>query len=165
MAVWQGAIRHGKGAWCTRCSQEATLQHVLWECSWWKSHLVEPADFARFRAQYPDPSLWLRGLGPVQARPATYQQVLVEEGVFCQVLVEDQELLFATDGSPGASQDARFQVLTWGVVAFVKTDTTIRVVGRAVGPVRGTDGVPGRNHRSPLRRQENKRRNGCHVRL
>ena len=141
VAVWQGAIRHGKGAWCTRCNQEATLQHVLWECSWWKSHLVEPAEFARFRVQYPDPSLWLRGLGPVQARPATYQQVLVEEGVFCQALVEDQELLFATDGSPGASQDARFQVLTWGVVAFVKTDTAIRVVGRAVGPVSGEQTV------------------------
>ena len=141
VAVWQGAIRHGKGAWCTRCNQEATLQHVLWECSWWESHLEEPAEFARFRAQYPDPSLWLRGLGPVQARPATYQQVLVEEGVFCQALVEDQELLFATDGSPGASQDARFQVLTWGVVAFVKTDTTIRVVGRAVGPVSGEQTV------------------------
>eukprot|EP00439_Symbiodinium_sp_Y106_P004043 s12191_g1.t1 len=140
VAVWQGAIRHGKGAWCSRSNQEATLQHVLWECSWWKSHLVEPEEFARLRAQYPDPSLWLRGLGPVQARPLvepeefarlraqypdpslwlrglgpvqarpeTYQQMLVE-GVFCQDLVEDQEILFATDGSPGASQDARFQV-------------------------------------------------------
>ena len=55
--------------------------------------------------------------------------------------MEDQELLFATDGSPGASQDARFQVLTWGVVAFVKTGTTIRVVGRAVGPVGGEQTV------------------------
>ena len=95
---------------------------------------MEPAEFARFWAQYPDPSLWLRGLGPVQARPATYQQVLVEEGVFCQALVEDQELLFATDGSPGASQDARFQVLTWGVVAFVKTDTTIPSGGQSRRP-------------------------------
>ena len=55
VAVWQGAIRHGKGAICTRCNQEATLTHVLWECSWWQDHHPEPQDFAMLRGKYPDP--------------------------------------------------------------------------------------------------------------
>ena len=29
------------------------------------------------RGKYPDPSLWLRGLGPPHVRPVTYQQRLV----------------------------------------------------------------------------------------
>ena len=93
------------------------------------------------RGKYPDPSLWLRGLGPPHVRPVTYQQRLVEEGIFQQQLVEDPSVLYATDGSPGASQDARFQVLTWGVVAFRKTDHDIEVLGRATGPVQGEQTV------------------------
>ena len=141
VAVWQGAIRHGKGAVCTRCNQEATLSHVLWECSWWQDHHPEPQDFAMLRGKYPDPSLWLRGLGPPHVRPVTYRQRLVEEGIFQQQLVEDPSVLYATDGSPGASQDERFQVLTWGVVAFRKTDHDIEVLGRATGPVQGEQTV------------------------
>ena len=44
---------------------------------------------------------WL-GSGAGQA--GNLQQMLVEEGVFCQDLVEDQEILFATDASPGAAR-------------------------------------------------------------
>ena len=139
MAVWQGAIRHGKGSMCSRCGQEATLEHVLWKCKWWTNHHPEPPEFERLRGQYP--SLWLRGLGPPQNRPATYQQELVEEGVFQQRLVEQENLYFATDGSPGGSQDTRFQVLTWGVIAFIKGDNAIQVVGRATGPVSGEQTV------------------------
>ena len=102
----------------------------------------DPEEFAKLRAQYPDPSLWLRGLGPVQARPATYQQVLVEEGVFCQDLVEDQELLFATDGRTGAQehrkmQDSKSSCGEW----WRLSEQTFRVVGRAVGPVSGEQTV------------------------
>ena len=44
VAVWQGAIRHGKGSMCSRCGQEATLEHVLWKCKWWTNHHPEPPD-------------------------------------------------------------------------------------------------------------------------
>ena len=66
VAVWQGAIRHGHGAWCSRCNQEATLEHVLWNCEWWRLNHPEPPEFVKLRQQYPDPSLWLRGLGPIR---------------------------------------------------------------------------------------------------
>ena len=141
VAVWQGAIRHGKGATCTRCNQEATLSHVLWECSWWKNQHPEPQDFAMLRQKYPDPSLWLRGLGPPHVRPGTYQQQLVEEGIFQQRMVEDPSVFYATDGSPGASQDERFQIFTWGVIAFRIRDQDIEVLGKATGPVEGDQSV------------------------
>ena len=44
-AIWQGAIRHGKGAVCRRCDKPASLRHVLWDCSWWQTHCQEPEDF------------------------------------------------------------------------------------------------------------------------
>ena len=135
VAVWQGAIRHGSGAWCARCDQEASLKHVLWECSWWKDNQPEPADFPRLRKEYPDSSLWLRGLPGKQPRPPCYAQVLQESGIFQQSEIEAEALHFATDGSPGGSQDSRFQVATWGVIAFKIHGSEIQVVGSASGPV------------------------------
>ena len=142
VAVWQGAIRHGKGAWCSRCNQEATLQHVLWECSWWKSHLVEPEEFARLRAQYPDPSLWLRGLGTgagqagnLPASAGGGRSLLSRPGWRTRRSSLQQT---------GAQEHRKMQdsrSLRGGAVAFVRTDTTCRVVGRAVGPVSGEQTV------------------------
>ena len=135
VAVWQGAIRHGSGAWCARCDQEASLKHVLWDCSWWKENQQEPADFPRLRKDYPDSSLWLRGLPGKQPRPHCYTQVVQESGIFQQSEIEAEDLHFATDGSPGGSQDPRFQVMTWGVIAFKIQGSEIQVVGSASGPV------------------------------
>ena len=55
-AIWQGAIRHGKGAVCRRCDKPASLKHVLWDCSWWRTHCQEPEDFPRLRQENPDVS-------------------------------------------------------------------------------------------------------------
>ena len=74
---------------------------------------------------YPDSSLWLRGLPGNQPRPLSYAQVLQEA----------KDLHFATDGGPGGSQDSRFQVMTWGVIAFKIQGSEIQVVGSASGPV------------------------------
>ena len=84
VAVWQGAIRHGLGSWCTRCDQEASFQHVMWDCSWWEQNQQEPADFSRLRQEYPDASMWLRGIPALQAKPEGYTQVVQETGVFQQ---------------------------------------------------------------------------------
>ena len=135
VAVWQGAIRHGSGAWCARCDQEASLQHVMWDCSWWRDNQQEPIDFPRLRKEYPDTSLWLRGLPAKQPRPSSYAQALQESGVFQQPHFEAEGLHFATDGSPGGSQDPRFQVMTWGVIAFKILGDEIQVMGSASGPV------------------------------
>ena len=135
VAVWQGAIRHGSGAWCARCDQEASLKHVMWDCSWWTENQPEPEDFPRLRKEYPDSSLWLRGLRGKQPRPPCYRQVLQETGIFQQPQIEAENLHFATDGSPGGSQDPRFQVVTWGVIAFKIQGSEIQVVGSASGPV------------------------------
>ena len=134
-AVWQGAIRHGAGAWCARCNKAATLRHVLWDCSWWQQNQQEPSDFPRLRKAHPDASLWLRGLPASMPRPSCYQQQLQETGIFNQDQIEAADLHFATDGSPGGSQDKRFQVATWGVIAFQLVEDQVRVVGTATGPV------------------------------
>ncbi|CAE7245871.1 unnamed protein product [Symbiodinium sp. CCMP2456] len=135
VAVWQGAIRHSMGSWCSRCNQEATLRHVLWDCSWWAQNQQEPEDFPRLRQEYQDDSLWLRGLPAAQDKPLGYTQVFQETGVFQQQELDGGDLHFATDGSPGGSQDPRFQVVTWGVVAFRILGSQIQVVGTATGPV------------------------------
>ena len=76
--------------------------------------LSEPTDFPRLRMEYPDSSLWLRGLPGNQPRPLGYAQVLQESGIFQQSEIEAEDLHFATDGSPGGSQDSRFQVYDLG---------------------------------------------------
>ncbi|CAE7419135.1 unnamed protein product, partial [Symbiodinium sp. CCMP2456] len=122
------------GSWCSRCNQEASLRHVLWDCSWWAQNQQEPEDFPRLRKEYPDASLWLRGLPAAQNKPLGYTQVFQETGIFQQREVEGVDLHFATDGSPGGSQEPRFQVVTWGVVAFRILGSQIQVVGTATGP-------------------------------
>ena len=134
-AIWQGAIRHGKGAVCRRCDKPASLRHVLWDCSWWQTHCQEPEDFPRLRQENQDVSLWLRGLPGKVARPASYEFGIQETGVFEQQVVTDPGLRYATDGSPGASQDPRFQALTWGVIAFRVEGSDIVICGKATGPV------------------------------
>ena len=47
----------------------------------------------------------------------------------------DPGLRYATDGSPGALQDPRFQALTWGVIAFRVEGSDIVICGKATGPV------------------------------
>ena len=134
-AIWQGAIRHGKGAVCRRCDKPASLKHVLWDCSWWRTHCQEPEDFPRLRQENPDASLWLRGLPGKVMRPASYEFGIQETGVFEQPVVSDPDLRYATDGSPGASQDPRFQALTWGVIAFRVDGSDLVICGKATGPV------------------------------
>ena len=55
--------------------------------------------------------------------------------MLCTGLTGAEDLHFATDGSPGGSQDPRFQVMTWGVIAFKIQGSEIQVVGSASGPV------------------------------
>ena len=112
-AIWQGAIRHGRG------NQPASLAHVLWECSWWKQQCPEPQEFQQQRACHPDPSLWLRGLPGVLTRPSCYQIHVQETWVFQQQIITDPRLKFATDGSPD----------------FLVEDQEIVVRGTATGPV------------------------------
>ena len=76
---------------CSRAQLGTQGLHVL--ALWARSHAgARVVEMQRLRGQYPDPSLWLRGLGPPQNRPAKYQQELVEEGVFQQRLVEQADL-------------------------------------------------------------------------
>ena len=89
----------------------------------------------RLRQENPDASLWLRGVPGKVMRPASYEFGIQETGVFEQPVVSDPDLRYATDGSPGASQDPRFQALTWGVIAFRVDGSDLVICGKATGPV------------------------------
>eukprot|EP00439_Symbiodinium_sp_Y106_P003691 s394_g1.t1 len=88
----------------------------------------------RLRQENPDASLWLRGVLGKVMRPASYEFGIQETGVFEQPVVSDPDLRYATDGSPGASQDPRFQALTWGVIAFRVDGSDLVICGKATDP-------------------------------
>ena len=142
-AVWQGAVRaSNKGqAWCTRCDCEATTKHVLWDCKWWKDHVPEPDVFQRWRAEYPYPSLWTRGLMPrMQWQEETME--IVTTGLWLNGgIIDDPQILYATDGSPGAGADPRLHYHTWAVVAFRVEGDAVVSVATAAGPVQGKQSV------------------------
>ena len=133
MAVWQGAIRADPCATCLRCGCAATMQHVLWECDWWRTNLPEPASFPRFRQEWPISSLWARGLLPTSPYPDDGEWVRTT-GAWCDgQVICGEAIYFATDGSPGKSKDPRFHRYTWAAIAFKLEGDEPVTIATAVG--------------------------------
>ncbi|CAE7368406.1 unnamed protein product [Symbiodinium natans] len=133
MAVWQGAIRADPCATCLTCGCAATLNHVLWECSWWLTNLPEPPAFERFRKEWPISSLWSRGMTPATSYPDDGQWVRTTGAWNESQLISGEGVYFATDGSPGRSKDVRFHRYTWAAIAFRLDDAEPAVIATAVG--------------------------------
>ena len=77
-AVWQGAlVSASKPGFCTRCRCALSLEHVLWQCPFIAEAFHD--DMQEARQEFPWPSLWLRGLVPLQAvrHPVPSRAVLV----------------------------------------------------------------------------------------
>ncbi|CAE7252271.1 unnamed protein product, partial [Symbiodinium sp. CCMP2456] len=119
LAVWQGALRCGSKAWCSGCDTSlagAPLVAVpVVEGSGVFHHAVLQAQRPR------EPfltGLWATG----------------------QVL-NDPELRYATDGSPGSTGDPRVWKMTWAAIAYKVQGDKITVVATAAGPVSGEQTV------------------------
>ena len=93
-----------------QCGCEATLRHLIWECKIWQD---EPA---------PAHVLTLKTQAATQVTGAW------EGGC----TISDPDIRYATDGSPGGSQDARCGNLRWAAIAFKVKD---EVVATAIGAV------------------------------
>ena len=56
-------------------------------------------------------------------------------------IIDDPQILYATDGSPGAGADPRLHYHTWAVVAFRVEGDAVVSVATAAGPVQGKQSV------------------------
>ena len=133
MAVWQGAIRADPCATCLKCGCAASLNHVLWECSWWLTNLPEPPAFERFRKEWPISSLWSRGMTPATTYPDDGQWVRTTGAWNESHVISGEGVYFATDGSPGRSKDVRFHRYTWAAIAFRLDNAEQAVIATAIG--------------------------------
>ncbi|CAE7475133.1 CACNA1S [Symbiodinium sp. CCMP2456] len=112
-ALWQAALKAGSGAWCQRCQQAATIEHVLYDCTMWHGHEEPPPEVRALRLTGACPSLWLRGLPP--AREFFSQDLKVEiNGVW--PVRDTAGIYFATDAT--GPQDPRAGPVVWGAIAF-----------------------------------------------
>ena len=136
-ALQQGAIQSstaGKKAWCTLCSSEATLEHVLWTCKCWDDYDV-PAHIQDLRTRWPLPSLWCHGLVPKLMPPAQPVPTRLTGAWASSETINDPEVRYATDGSPGGHPDPRCWALRWAAIAFKVRGDDIDIVATAVGSV------------------------------
>ena len=61
-ALWQAALKAVSGAWCQRCQQAATIEHVLYDCTMRHSHQDPPLELRALGLKGGCPSMWSRGL-------------------------------------------------------------------------------------------------------
>ena len=112
-ALWQAALKTGQGAVCQRCQSEASLQHVLYDCTMWADRAPPPPSILSMQAQGCHTSLWLRGL---PAKRAFYEvDSSVEVGGVWPV-PDVTDVRFATDAT--GPKDPRDGPVIWGVIAF-----------------------------------------------
>ena len=55
--------------------------------------------------------------------------------------MDDPELRYATDGSPGSSGDPRCWQMTWAAIAFICRNGSLEILATATGPVPGEQTV------------------------
>ena len=139
--LWQGALRAGKEAWCTRCEQPCTYKHLLWDCKWWTENLPEPAKFAELRKKYQSQGLWTFGLNPKPTIDVPQTENLQWEGDWQEVEKNPHRFKWATDGTAGSSKDPRMQCHVWGVVVAEVHDQEIKKIAGVTGRVVGEQSV------------------------
>ena len=139
-SVWQGSLRCGPKAWCSLCDQPASQEHLLWDCKWWlDNHPVPPA--VRTALERLPSCVKVRGLPPV-LEPAVKPRKVKLTGLWQQkAQLEDPELRYATDGSPGSSGDPRCWQMTWAAIAFTCKNGSPEILATATGPVPGEQTV------------------------
>ena len=139
-SVWQGALRCGSKAWCFLCDQPASQEHLLWDCKWWQDNHPVPAAVQTALCQLPA-CVRVRGLPPVPPKSPNPRDVKLT-GLWEQASkLDDPQLKFATDGSPGSTGDPRCRRMTWAAIAFVCREGNIEVLATATDPVPGDQTV------------------------
>ena len=136
--VWQGAFfTTSKGAKrrCPLCHKPADLRHVLLDCQWWRGRgPTPPPHWLKLHAQWPDESLWVRGLPPARytAFPPLEPDALLPSmtGIWSPgSSVDATPLVFGTDAT-GTTNDPRTRVVVAAVVACTLTEGQVHEVGR-----------------------------------
>ena len=103
-AVWQGALRCGDKAWCSLCDKPASQEHLLWTCQWWSENHPTPPEVDRALSKA-DGSLKVRGL-PATVASHVPPRATSLSGLWANgAVLNDPELRYATDGSPGSTGD------------------------------------------------------------
>ena len=125
-ALWQGALlSEPKPGFCTRCQCRLNLHHVLWECPVVTQNFPEPEHFETARAQFPWPSLWLRGLAPLchTAMPQQSEEAkgLRVEGIWQHHRILDGGSYVFSSGGPGGA-DTRLRCVSWAIAAYTLND-------------------------------------------
>ena len=138
--VWQGALRCGPKAWCSLCDQPASQEHLLWDCKWWQDNHPVPQAVSTALEQLPA-CVKVRGLPPALASSSGPREVKLTGLWQHKSRLDDPELRYATDGSPGSSGDPRCWKLTWAAIAFVCRNGSPEILATATGPVPGEQTV------------------------
>ena len=133
-AVWQGAlVSASKPGFCTRCRCALSLEHVLWQCPFIAEAFHD--DMQEARQEFPWPSLWLRGLVPLQAVrhpvPSPGRVGVCAEGIFASGRpIQGEGLVFASDGTAGpGGSDSRLRLSCWAIGAYALDPSGPRRVG------------------------------------
>ena len=88
-----------------------------------------------------DGSLKVRGL-PATVVSRTPPRATSLSGLWANgAVLNDPELRYATDGSPGSTGDPRTWRMTWAAIAYKIQNGSIHIVAKASGPVRGEQTV------------------------
>ena len=139
-SVWQGALRCGPKAWCSLCDQPASQEYLLWDCKWWHdNHPVPPA--VRTALDQLPVCAKVRGLPPALESPQKLREVKLTGLWQRDSKLDDPELKYATDGSPGSSGDPRCWQMTWAAIAFTCRNGSLEILATATGPVPGEQTV------------------------
>ena len=103
----EGAVKSStslKQAWCARCDCEATLQRVLWDCLWWQKQTI-PEHVKDLKARWDHEAVWCHGLIPRLRSPEAQEHTQLTGAWVDGGVISDPDVEYATDGSPGSSQD------------------------------------------------------------
>ena len=139
-SVWQGALRCGPKAWCSLCDLPASQEHLLWDCKWWQDNHPVPEAVHTSLGHLPA-CVKVRGLPPAPVSPPNPRDTKLT-GLWKQASkLDDPQLKFASDGSPGSIGDPRCWRMTWAAIAFVCREGNIEVLATATGPVPGDQTV------------------------
>ncbi|CAE7776131.1 unnamed protein product, partial [Symbiodinium necroappetens] len=116
------------------------LKSTCYDCKWWQENHPVPAAVQTALSQLPT-CVKVRGLPPVSPTSPNPRDIKLT-GLWKQATkLDDPQLKFATDGSPGCTGDPRCWRMTWAAIAFVCREGSIEVLATATGPVPGDQTV------------------------